>query len=471
MKRSFHHAVWMIITFFMTTTSFTQHISGQAGLGLNASLIKLVGGDVDHSLANYAAAIVLKYSFSEFLTSEINAGIGWVRPRDPDSHFKARADAPYRTYIYPWSVSLRYNFLPEKRIVPYIGFGTGLTFWNLRDVSQGDDWFPIPASGTSISKMQKNLTILGTIGTTFFVTKDVGFDVGIRYSHLLDQKLDNIGTGDENNGLLEIRLNLCYFFGGYRDSDGDGIEDKNDMAPYQPEDFDYFQDEDGRPDLDNDNDGIPDEEDGAPNLPEDHDGFQDEDGIPDPDNDNDGVDDTQDQCPLEPEDYDQFRDEDGCPDPDNDNDSILDEFDACPNQPETYNGYMDNDGCPDEKPSSPLVEPGRTLILRGVTFAVGKADLTENAKTLLSGVYETLRDNPEVRVEIRGFTDNTGGAALNLNLSQRRAESVRDYLASRGVAFQRMRAIGYGEANPIASNQTPDGRAKNRRIEFIRIED
>ena len=355
--------------------------------------------------------------------------------------------------------------------MPYIGLGTGLTFWNLRDVSQEDDWFPIPESGTSISKTQKNLTILGTIGTTFFVTKDIGFDLGIRYSHLLDQKLDNIGTGDANNGMLEIRLNLCYFFGGYRDSDGDGIEDKNDIAPYQPEDFDYFQDEDGRPDLDNDNDGIPDEEDGAPNLPEDHDGFQDEDGIPDPDNDNDGVDDTQDQCPLEPEDYDQFRDEDGCPDPDNDNDSILDEFDACPNQPETYNGYMDNDGCPDEKPSSPLVEPGRTLILRGVTFAVGKAELTENAKTLLNGVYETLRDNPEIRVEIRGFTDNTGGAALNLNLSQRRAESVRDYLASRGIVFQRMRAIGYGEANPIASNQTPDGRAKNRRIEFIRIEE
>jgi hypothetical protein len=98
------------------------------------------------------------------------------------------------------------------------------------------------------------------------------------------------------------------------DSDHDGVADKNDKCPQQPEDFDGFQDEDGCPDLDNDGDGIPDRDDLAPDLPEDKDGFQDEDGRPDLDNDGDGIRDADDGCPNEPEDFDGDRDTDGCPD-------------------------------------------------------------------------------------------------------------------------------------------------------------
>ena len=119
----------------------------------------------------------------------------------------------------------------------------------------------------------------------------------------------------------------------------------------------------------------------------------------------------------------------------------------------------------------PFVEVGKSIVLPGVTFATGKAELNENAKIILSTVLESLRDNPEIRVEIRGYTDNTGSAAVNLNLSQRRAEAVRDYLVGMGITFERLRAIGYGEANPIASNATVDGRAKNRRIEFVRLDE
>src|SRR5262249_38301529 len=100
------------------------------------------------------------------------------------------------------------------------------------------------------------------------------------------------------------------------DADGDGIPDSRDKCPNEPEDFDQFQDEDGRPDPDDDNDGIPDAKDKCPELPEDRDGFQDEDGCPDPDNDKDGIPDVKDKCPNEPEDFDGFEDEDGCPDPD-----------------------------------------------------------------------------------------------------------------------------------------------------------
>lgn len=470
MRKVLSLIIGMLFIFTCTASVVAQHSSGQVGIFINDGLIKLVGGSADHSMINHLGSFVLKYSYSQKLTSEISVGLGWVRPRDPDSHFKSDPTAPYRTYLYPWSVSFRYNLIHGKWIAPYIGVGAGLTHWDLRDVSEEDEWMPIPHSGESIHDLKNNLTLIGTTGLSLFITPSFGLDLSIRYSHLLIQRLDNIGTGDVNTGLLEARIGLGFYIGGYRDSDGDGIEDKKDGAPKQPEDFDFFQDEDGIPDLDNDNDGIPDEMDQGPNLPEDHDGFQDDDGLPDVDNDNDGIEDAEDQCPMQPEDFDGFQDDDGCPDPDNDNDGIPDLQDQCPNQAENFNGFEDDDGCPDEKPETPLDVIGKPLVLTGVTFATGKADLTENAKIVLNTVIEALRDNPDVRVEIRGYTDDTGSAATNLTLSQRRAESVRNFLIFRGVDTARMRAIGFGESNPIDTNSTPEGRARNRRIEFVRVE-
>jgi len=455
----------------MVTASYAQHLSGQMGLGMYASGIKLIGGNTDDCVVNYASGFSLKYSFSKILTGEITAGLGWVRPRDPNSYFQVKTNAPYRTYIYPWSVNLRYNLLPDTWFVPYIGIGAGLTYWDLRDISGGEKWFPIPPSGSSLSGTQTNFTVLGSMGATIFLTKSLGMDIGARYSQLLDQHLDNIGTGDKNTGLLEVRLSLGIYFGGFRDSDGDGIQDKEDASPDQPEDFDGFQDDDGAPDLDNDHDGIPDEKDKCPNVAEDFDGFEDTDGCPDLDNDHDGIPDEKDKCPNVAEDLDGFEDTDGCPDLDNDNDGIPDYLDKCPNEPETFNDYQDEDGCPDQKPKPSIVEKGKKLILQGITFITGKSTLTENAKSILNTVYESLRDNPEVRLEIRGYTDSIGSAAANLNLSQRRAEAVRDYLVEKGIAFARLKAIGYGEADPIASNTTQEGRAKNRRIEFIPLEE
>ncbi|MCC6648440.1 MAG: thrombospondin [Polyangiaceae bacterium] len=132
-----------------------------------------------------------------------------------------------------------------------------------------------------------------------------------------------------------------------RDRDGDGVLDRDDRCPEQPEDKDGFQDDDGCPDPDNDGDGIPDARDRCRDAPEDKDGSEDDDGCPDPDDDGDGVLDADDQCRGEPEDKDGFRDEDGCPDPDNDGDGVPDKDDKCPNGPEDMDGFRDEDGCPD----------------------------------------------------------------------------------------------------------------------------
>lgn len=131
------------------------------------------------------------------------------------------------------------------------------------------------------------------------------------------------------------------------DTDGDGIVDPVDACPTAAEDFDNFQDDDGCPDLDNDGDGIPDSKDQCPNDPEDRDGFEDSDGCPDTDNDRDGMGDDKDKCPNQAEDFDGFEDEDGCPELDNDLDGILDTLDKCPSDPEDKDGFEDDDGCPD----------------------------------------------------------------------------------------------------------------------------
>jgi hypothetical protein len=132
-----------------------------------------------------------------------------------------------------------------------------------------------------------------------------------------------------------------------RDRDGDGVLDKDDRCPDEPEDRDGFEDEDGCPDPDNDKDGIADTKDRCRDAAEDFDGFQDDDGCPDLDDDRDGIADAEDQCRSEPEDKDGFEDEDGCPDPDNDKDGIADADDKCPNGPEDKDGHRDEDGCPD----------------------------------------------------------------------------------------------------------------------------
>jgi hypothetical protein len=149
---------------------------------------------------------------------------------------------------------------------------------------------------------------------------------------------------------LTLALGLSRQFGvGGRDRDQDGVPDRRDRCPAEPEDRDGFQDADGCPDRDNDQDGVPDHMDMAPLDAEDIDGWQDQDGMPDPDNDGDGIPDTRDNCPDEPEDFDGYQDEDGCPEEflDADGDGIADQDDLCPTQPEDFDGWQDTDGCPD----------------------------------------------------------------------------------------------------------------------------
>ncbi len=256
------------------------------------------------------------------------------------------------------------------------------------------------------------------------------------------------------------------------DRDGDGIPDGVDACPDDPEDYDRFADLDGCPDDDNDRDGIRDVDDACPDVPEDMNGISDLDGCPEgdrPDLDGDGIPDDVDHCPGAKEDFDSFEDGDGCPDPDNDHDGVRDDDDECPTEKETINGRDDYDGCPDEGEGvTEYVADQRIEIKETIHFETGKAAIKVESQWVLNQVALQLLAHAEVeRVRVEGHTDNVGSAVGNLTLSQARAEEVRNYLIGQGVDKERLEAIGYGEERPIDSNDTLDGRARNRRVEFV----
>jgi OOP family OmpA-OmpF porin len=119
------------------------------------------------------------------------------------------------------------------------------------------------------------------------------------------------------------------------------------------------------------------------------------------------------------------------------------------------------------KPKTTIIlEKGKKVILRGVNFETNKATLTRNSEKILEDAYNALVANPDVQVEISGHTDSVGSEQANQALSLRRAQAVKNWLVQKGIAGNRMKTVGKGENEPVASNDTAEGRAENRRIEF-----
>ncbi|HYG68174.1 MAG TPA: OmpA family protein [Anaeromyxobacteraceae bacterium] len=241
-----------------------------------------------------------------------------------------------------------------------------------------------------------------------------------------------------------------------RDTDADGTPDDIDRCPLDAEDGDGFQDEDGCPDPDDDADGVVDRVDACPREP----GPVEAKGCPAQDQDADGVLDAEDRCPLNAG----PRENAGCPEPDRDRDGFADRVDPCPDEP-----GVAPDGCP-KKYRLVVVKQDRIEIRQQVHFATGKYAVRGDSFPLLNQVVQVLNDQPRMRVRIEGHTDDVGAEAVNLRLSQRRADAVRRYLVKMGVAPDRLEAVGHGPTQPIAPNGTAKGRAKNRRTEFRIVE-
>ena len=277
------------------------------------------------------------------------------------------------------------------------------------------------------------------------------------------------------------------------DADGDGVPDLEDLCPARrgPRSFQGCPDADG--------DGIADAEDACPEEP----GASEAQGCPlAKDTDRDAVPDDIDRCPIDAEDLDGFQDEDGCPETDDDHDGIVDRSDACPNTP----GPMERRGCPaiDRDPDArdadgdrvPVpddrcpermgprpdgcprratfvdVRPERIALGRPIAFIGAGARLSRSSFPLLDELVQVLTDFPRMRLAIEVHTAAAVDAKAGLRLTRRRADAVRDYLVAKGIAPDRLEAVGLGSTRPIASNKTERGRALNRRVELrvLRVE-
>jgi len=149
--------------------------------------------------------------------------------------------------------------------------------------------------------------------------------------------------------------------------------------------------------------------------------------------------------------------------PDTDGDGTADPEDKCPTVPETRNGYQDEDGCPDEIPMQLAKFTGT---IKGIYFDLDKDTIKPKSKPVLDRAVSVLNEFSTIRIEISGHTDSTGSVAYNKDLSGRRAASVKRYLVEHGVDSARIETRGAGPDEPVDTNKTAAGRAKNRRIEF-----
>ena len=279
------------------------------------------------------------------------------------------------------------------------------------------------------------------------------------YSKQLSDILNKDGIKGASSN--EVTLGLSYHFGS-TDSDGDGIKDSKDACPNAagPENLNGCPDDDkdgiinkddacpseaglaafnGCPDTDKD--GITDKEDACPEV------FGDAAYSGCPDSDGDGIIDSEDNCPKQAG----PSDNNGCPFSDSDSDGVLDKDDNCPNEA----GSIDNSGCPDVN-----------LDGFSLKFDTDKAVLSERVKEELAEIYSKLNSNPTVTVLVEGHADETGPEGYNQALSERRANSVVEYLIELGVSADRLSTKGYGETMPLSDNNTSEGRAANRRVEF-----
>ncbi len=390
-------------------------------------------------------------------------------------------------------LNILYNFNPGSSFRPYLTAGFGTESLDAGSVFDEDD-SAFNAGG----------------GLRWFVSPNWALRLDGRYV-----RADTGGPVNMEQDNIEVSYGLAWTFGGGApaDDDGDGVANRKDDCPATPagavvdskgcpvdSDGDgvydgldrcpgtrkgYPVDRDGCA-IDSDGDGVVDGADACPNTPKG--AAVDSKGCP-TDSDRDGVFDGLDRCPDTPAGA--TVDSSGCSS-DSDGDGVADGIDRCPGTPrgatvdtagcptdEDADGVPDGiDRCPgtprgtrvDERGCQLLFDDAKEhLVLEGVKFQFNSSELTTDARAILHRVARAMKQNPEAKIEIAGFTDSVGNDGYNLKLSQRRAESVRDYLVSLGVNGARLVPKGYGKANPIADNGSDHGREQNRRVSLKKL--
>jgi outer membrane protein OmpA-like peptidoglycan-associated protein len=303
------------------------------------------------------------------------------------------------------------------------------------------------------------------LGMNFWFNEYFGVNVQGSYDYMFDF-----------NDYMHYSGGVVVRFGKMIDKDKDQIPNKYDACP-DVFGVEMFQ---GCPDYDGD--GVVDSLDACPKLY----GAIESAGCPDQDK--DGIPDPKDECPCDagPAEYHGCPDSDGdgvldkddmCPDqvgtiatfgcPDRDGDGIADLFDGCPDKP----GPKSNGGCPVVKAQQATIAPVVSGNLmdeheQNIEFDLNSSKILKSSMKSLEEIFKIMQQDPGANYIINGYTDNTGPEDYNKYLSTERANAVKAYFVKKGVDENRLEAFGRGASDPISTNNTPEGRALNRRVEI-----
>ncbi len=464
------------------------------------------------SFDNYTMSWLLEgfvgFELMPVLELDINAGYGSY------AGFQFNYEGYYKSEIIPVNLRLRVAPFDLKGWNPYFYLGGGIMHYSNKypeenraaspvDV-KSDGWagiFPL-GIGTEIA-LSDNVLVDISLGGAFSSTTalnnyDNGNNIMDAYYNLgvgLTYTGESCSSDRDNDGLGKCEEEKLGTNPRNPDTDGDGLTDGEEVRVYKTNPLLADTDLDGLSDFDEvkkyktdplkadtDGDGLNDGEEvlkyktNPLNADTDNDGLKDGEEVikynTDPtkaDTDGDGLNDgaevlTYSTNPLN-------KDTDG--DDLSDYDEVM-TYKTNPLVKDTDGGTIDDGvevkrGTDPLDPSDDVVKIGVPVILDGITFATGKSEITPQSENTLRKALKTLQTYSDITVEISGHTDNVGSDASNQKLSERRANAVKDWLVREGINPDRITAVGYGESQPTATNDTPEGRQKNRRIEFKRI--
>lgn len=487
-------------------------LGGGASFGVNESH--------DRNLGAMARIYGLwQRGFDDLLTPEF--GIGQTMNASTNSG----GYSDYKTTMIPFDFRLRLTPLGDADWSPYIYAGVGGVSWNVTeeaynkavDAKQTGVGLFIPVGAGLYHRFSNSWGAELSLGANASFTDDLN-DVhdnkndgwwhgmiGIMY------QFDNGSNDADGDGLTDAQEILLGTDPYNRDTDGDGLSDGEEVNIYHTDPLKADTDGDGLNDgdevhkyhtdplkADTDGDGL---KDGAEILTYHTDALK-------PDTDGDGLNDGEEVNTYHTDPLKADTDGDGLKDgeevqkyhtdplrADTDGDGLSDgdevlKYHTNPLKADTDGGGVD-DGTEVRRGTNPLdasddiakkVEApapvpnneldlgkaGSAITLEGIEFDVAKATIRPSSETSLQKALTTLQKHPDLTVEVRGNTDNSGKRAVNMKLSQDRADAVKKWLVDHGIAGGRMTSKGLGPDNPVAPNDTPANKQKNRRIEFVR---
>ncbi len=518
MKQVYLFLILILMGFSISTNAQFKEWGSKFGARYNLLLpqneFPNVGfGDNDKfSFDNYTMSYLLEgfvgFELTRELELDINAGYGSY------AGYQFNNVGYYKSEIIP--VGLRFRVAPFdlKGWNPYLYLGGGIMHYSNKypddntvppiEPVKADGWAGLFPLGIGAEFALSDMVLLDfSIGGAYSSSFDLNnYDNGLNivdayYNAALgititgescssDRDMDGLGKCEEERLGTSPRN---------PDTDGDGLTDGEEVKIYKTKPLLTDTDLDGLDDFaevkkyktdplnpDTDNDGLNDGEEvnkyktDPLKADTDNDGLSDGDEVikykTDPtnkDTDGDGLFDGEEVQTFSTNPLNKDTDGDGLSDYDE-----VNTYKTNPLVKDTDGGTVD-DGTEVNRGTNPLdaeddvVKVGVPIVLDGITFATGKAEITPESENTLRKALKTLTTYPDISVEIAGYTDNVGSESNNQKLSERRANSVRDWLVRQGVNPDRITAVGYGESNPIASNATPEGKQKNRRIEFKRI--